>query len=91
MQQFQCHIRTVQRALVSLSKSSRERAINFIRNSGRLYMIVYDNINFTLRMTLQRLDSATHQINATTLAVVSLPMKFTRVAYAAAFICIGTK
>ncbi|KIM71540.1 hypothetical protein PILCRDRAFT_16981 [Piloderma croceum F 1598] len=75
---------TVQRALVSLSKSSRERAINFIRNSERLYMIVYDNINFTLRKTSQRLDSATHQINATTLAVVSLPMKFTRAAYAAA-------
>jgi hypothetical protein len=69
---------------VSLSKSSQERAINFIRNSEHLYMIVYDNINFTLRKTSQRLDSATHQINATTLAVVSLPMEFTHAAYAAA-------
>lgn len=47
-------------------------------------MVVYDNINFTLRKASQRLDNATHQINATTLAVISLPAKFTRAAYEAA-------
>jgi hypothetical protein len=46
--------------------------------------IVYDNINFMLRKSSQWLDSATQQINATTLAVFSLPKKFTRAAYGAA-------
>ena len=44
-------------------------------------MVVYNNINFTLWKASQRLDNATHQINATTLAVISLPTKFTRAAY----------
>ena len=51
--------------------------------SGRLWGVVYDNINFTLRTASQRLDSATQQLNATTLAVFSLPKKYTRAAYAA--------
>lgn len=46
--------------------------------------MVYDNINFTLRPSSQRLDSATRQINATTLAVFSFPANFTHEVYATA-------
>ena len=45
---------------------------------------MYDNTNFTLHKTSQRLDSATQQINVTTSAVFSLPMNFSQKAYAAA-------
>ncbi|KII93848.1 hypothetical protein PLICRDRAFT_171553 [Plicaturopsis crispa FD-325 SS-3] len=75
---------TVQRSLVSLSKSARERATNFVQYSERMYGVVYDNINFTLRKASQRLDNVTQQLNAPTLAVFSLPKAFTRTAYAAA-------
>jgi hypothetical protein len=47
-------------------------------------MVVYNNINFTLRKASQHLDNTIHQINATTLTVISLPAKFTRAAYEAA-------
>ncbi|CAA7263909.1 unnamed protein product [Cyclocybe aegerita] len=75
---------TIQNALRSLSQDAKIQAQNFVQKSNHLWAVVYDNINFTLRTTSQRLDSATHQINATTLAVFSLPKKFTQEAYAAA-------
>ncbi len=50
----------------------------------RLWAIVYDNINFTLRKASQRLDSTTQQLNATTSAVFSLPSTLSRAACAAA-------
>src|ERR1700676_1158113 len=71
----------MQRSLVSLSLSYKEQAWHFVWHSGRLFMVVYNNINFTFRKASQHLDNATHQINATTLAVISLPTKFTRAAY----------
>lgn len=74
----------MQLALRNLSEDAKIRAQTFVTKSNRLWGIVYDNINFTLRKASQRLDSATQQINATTLAVFSLPKKFTRVAYGAA-------
>jgi hypothetical protein len=77
-------ISTVQSSLRSLSHEAKKQARSFVRLPNRLWAIVYDNINFTLRTTSQRLDSATQQINATTLAVFSLPKKFTRQAYQAA-------
>jgi hypothetical protein len=76
--------RTVQCALRNLSEDAKLQAQNFVLKSNRLWGVVYDNINFTLRKASQRLDSATQQINATTLAVFSLPKNFTRTAYAAA-------
>ncbi|KAH6908480.1 hypothetical protein BKA70DRAFT_1103795, partial [Coprinopsis sp. MPI-PUGE-AT-0042] len=76
--------RSVQRALQVLSKDAKRRAREFISNDDRLWGVVYDNINFTLRKASQRLDSTTQQINATTLAIFSLPVKFTRAAYGAA-------
>ncbi|KAH9917475.1 uncharacterized protein B0H18DRAFT_883755, partial [Fomitopsis serialis] len=75
---------TVQRCLVALSDSSKEHANQFIRTMVRLWALVYDNINFTLRKASQRLDSTTTQLNATTSAVFSLPAKFTRASYATA-------
>lgn len=77
-------IRTVQISLQNLSKDAKLRAQSFVKNSKQLWGVVYDNINFTLRKSSQRLDSTTQHINATTLAVFSLPAKFMRHAYAAA-------
>jgi len=74
----------VQTSLRTLSQNAKGQAQTFVKKSNRLWGVVYDNINFTLRKTSQRLDSTTQQINATTLAVFSLPRKFTRAAYAAA-------
>ena len=76
--------RTVQTALCTLSEDAKSQAWLFATTSGRLWGVVYDNINFTLRAASQRLDSATQQLNATTLAVFSLPKKYTQAAYAAA-------
>lgn len=73
----------MQRCLVSLSQNAEERANVFIRTAGRLWGLVYDNINFTLRKASQRLDSTTEQLNATTSAVFSLPTKFASAAYEA--------
>ncbi|KAI0729034.1 hypothetical protein C8Q72DRAFT_794842 [Fomitopsis betulina] len=73
---------TIQRCLESLSFSAQEHAKNFIQTAVQLWGLVYDNINFTLRKALQRLDSTTQQLNATTSAVFSLLSKFTWVAYA---------
>jgi hypothetical protein len=67
-----------------MSRSAQDHARVFARSSTRLWAIVYDNINFTLRKTSQRLDSTTQQLNATTLALFSLPKRFTRAAYQAA-------
>ena len=78
------HVRTVQNALRTLSEDAKVQAQSFTMKSSRLWGVVYDNINFTLRTASQRLDSATQQLNATTLAVFSLPKKYTRAAYAAA-------
>lgn len=64
-----------------MTSQAQENARVFVRVSDQLYAIVYDNINFTLRKASQRLDSTTEQINATTIAVFSLPKKFTRQAY----------
>ena len=74
----------MQLSLRNLSEDAKLRAQSFVKKSKRLWGVVYDNINFTLRKTSQRLDSTTQQINATTLAVFSLPAKFTRDAYAMA-------
>jgi hypothetical protein len=65
-------------------EDAKLQARTFATKSGRLWGVVYDNINFTLRTASQRLNSATQQLNATTLAVFSLPKKYTRAAYAAA-------
>ncbi|KAF5378547.1 hypothetical protein D9615_007075 [Tricholomella constricta] len=75
---------TVQSTLTTLSEDATLQARNFVTSSGRLWSVVYDNINFTLRTASQRIDSATQQLNATTLAVFSLPASFTRDAYASA-------
>ncbi|KAH6912024.1 hypothetical protein BKA70DRAFT_1219213 [Coprinopsis sp. MPI-PUGE-AT-0042] len=74
----------IQTALSGLTKDALLRAREFIAQSDRLWGVVFDNINFTLRPTAQRLDSATRQLNATTIAVFSLPARFTRKAYGAA-------
>ena len=76
--------RTVQTSLRNLSEDAKLHAQSFVKKSNRCWAVVYDNINFTLRKTSQRLDSATQQINATTSAVFSLPTNFSRKAYAAA-------
>lgn len=76
--------RTVQTSLKNLSEDAKVRAQSFVQKANRCWAVVYDNINFTLRKTSQRLDSATQQINATTSAVFSLPANFSRKAYAAA-------
>lgn len=76
--------RTVQKSLRNLSEDAKLRAQSFVKKSNRCWGVVYDNINFTLRKSSQRLDSTTQQINATTSAVFSLPTKFSRKAYAAA-------
>ncbi|KAH9858437.1 hypothetical protein C2E23DRAFT_716977 [Lenzites betulinus] len=75
---------TVQRSLKTLTKSAQEGARSFVLQSQRLWGIVYDNINFTLRKASQRLDNMTEQLNATTSAVFSLPSKFSRTSYGAA-------
>ncbi|KAI0739876.1 hypothetical protein C8Q80DRAFT_1274908 [Daedaleopsis nitida] len=75
---------TVQRSLATLSERIRQQAREYIEHSGRLTFVVYDNINFTLRKYSQRIDSMTEQLNATTLALVALPARFTHAAYAAA-------
>ncbi|KAI0742044.1 hypothetical protein C8Q80DRAFT_1274366 [Daedaleopsis nitida] len=69
---------------LSVSYAARDQARNFVHGALRLFAIVYDNINFTLRKASQRLDSATQQLNATTSAVFSLPSTISRAAYAAA-------
>jgi len=61
---------------MQLSKSSRARARDFVKAGMRLWALVYDNINFTLRKASQRLHNLTEQINATTSAVVALPACF---------------
>ena len=73
-----CSRRTssVESALVQLTKSSKARARKFVESGRRLWCLVYDNINFTLRKASQRLHSATEQINATTSAVIALPAYF---------------
>jgi hypothetical protein len=71
----------VQKTLQVLSEDAKKQAQNFVKNSGRLWGVVYDNINFTLRTASQRIDAGTHQINATTVAVFSLPQRFTREIY----------
>ena len=68
--------RTVQRCLQSLTLSARADAVEFVHNSDRIFAIVYDNINFTLRKAGQRIDNTTEQLNATTSAVIALPSKF---------------
>ena len=67
-----------------MTKDAQKRAQDFVRQSDRFWGVVYDNINFTMRPTSVRLDSATRQINATTLAVFSFPLKYTKTAYRAA-------
>ncbi|KAJ2911518.1 hypothetical protein MD484_g8897, partial [Candolleomyces efflorescens] len=74
----------IQSSLLGLSNDAKVRAHEFIATSNQLWGVVYDNINFTLRPSSQRLDSATRQINATTVAVFSFPKRFTRRAYASA-------
>jgi len=76
--------RTVQTSLRNLSEDAKLRAQSFVKKTNRCWAVVYDNINFTLRKTSQRLDSATQQINATTSAVFSLPKNFSQKGYAAA-------
>jgi hypothetical protein len=75
-----CHLLTktssVESALVQLTKSSKARARNFVKHGKRLWCLVYDNINFTLRKASQRLQNTTEQVNATTSAVVALPACF---------------
>ena len=60
--------------MVQLTDSSEERARNFVQSGKQLWCLVYDNINFTFRKASQRLHNATEQINATTSAVVALPI-----------------
>ena len=75
---------SVQRSLESLTESAKELARTFVGSTSRLWALVYDNINFTLRKASQRLDSTTEQLNATTSALFALPSQFTRQAYAVA-------
>ncbi|EPT05736.1 hypothetical protein FOMPIDRAFT_48720 [Fomitopsis schrenkii] len=77
-----CSISTVQRCLVSLSQNAEERANVFIRTAGRLWGLVYDNINFTLRKASQRLDSTTEQLNATTSAALRHQVRMILLTYA---------
>ncbi|KIP01919.1 hypothetical protein PHLGIDRAFT_79897, partial [Phlebiopsis gigantea 11061_1 CR5-6] len=81
---------TVQRCLITLSESAKKHARTFCARRDRLFAVVYDNINFTLRKASQRLDSRTQQLNATTSAVFSLPSNFTRSAYKTA-LCIAER
>jgi len=76
--------RTVQTSLQNLSEDAKLRVQSFVKKTNRCWAVVYDNINFTLWKTSQRLDSATQQINATTSAVFSLPTNFSQKGYAAA-------
>lgn len=69
-------ISSVESALAQLTRSSRARARKFVRSGKRLWCLVYDNINFTLRKASQRLHNMTEQINATTSAVIALPAYF---------------
>lgn len=67
--------------LVQLTESSEERARNFVQSGKQLWCLVYDNINFTFRKASQRLYNATEQINATTSAVIALPVSFATAAF----------
>ncbi|KAF8070439.1 hypothetical protein FPV67DRAFT_1487410 [Lyophyllum atratum] len=82
---------TVQNALKTLSEDAKLQARNFVTKSGRLWGVVYDNINFTLRTASQRIDSGTRQLNATTIAVFSLPVHFTLSVYSAALSIVERK
>ncbi|KAF8995223.1 hypothetical protein BDQ17DRAFT_1430483 [Cyathus striatus] len=73
---------TVQSSLSHLSNDAKKRAQEFACSPTRLWGVVYDNINFTLRKASQCLDSNTQQINATTSALFSLPLRFSRAVYA---------
>ncbi|TFY74571.1 hypothetical protein EWM64_g9441 [Hericium alpestre] len=83
--------RTVQRCLETLTVSATERAREFVKSALYLWALVYDNINFTLRKSSQRLDSRTEQLNATTSAVFSLPKSFTRQLYQSALSLVTRK
>lgn len=74
----------MQRTLVTLTNDAKKRAQDFVSNTDRLWAVVYDNINFTLRQASQRLDAGTQQLDATTLAIFTLPKSFSRTAYTTA-------
>ena len=67
--------------LSQLTKSSGARARSFVQSGKRLWCLVYDNINFTLRKASQRLHNLTEQINATTSAIIALPACFSTAAF----------
>lgn len=75
--------RTVQRCLEQLTADGCKRALDFIL-SGRLWGLVYDNLNLTKRQASQRLDTGVQQHNITTSAIFSLPTSFTSDKYSPA-------
>lgn len=81
----------MQRSLEALSTDTQSRARKFINESSRIWSIVYDNINFTLRHASQRIDAGTQQLNATTSALIAFPAAFTREAYSAALSLLGRR
>ncbi|KAF8995633.1 hypothetical protein BDQ17DRAFT_1430240 [Cyathus striatus] len=72
---------TIQSSLCHLSNDAKLRAQEFACSPTRLWGVVYDNINFTLRKASQHLDSTMQQINATTSALFLLPLRFSRAVY----------
>ncbi|ETW79920.1 hypothetical protein HETIRDRAFT_419560 [Heterobasidion irregulare TC 32-1] len=60
----------MQWCLQSLTHSAQANAVNFVHNSDRIFAIVYNNINFTLRKAGQWIDNTTKQLNATTSAIL---------------------
>lgn len=77
-------ISSVESTLVQLTASSTVRAREFVGSGKRLWCLVCDNINFTLRKASQRLHNMTEQINATTSVVVTLPACFSTPAFESA-------
>lgn len=77
--------RSTERSLVQLTKDGLARTQEFVRKSGGLFGVVYDNLHFTWRKASQRLDSGVQQFNITTSAIFSFPACYTLESFRSAF------
>ncbi|KAJ7225308.1 hypothetical protein GGX14DRAFT_638099 [Mycena pura] len=64
-------VRTVERLKLQISQTAVDLAIELL-TSGRLYLIIYDNINIYLRKWEQRLTNRNQMLNITNSAVIAI-------------------
>ncbi|KAJ7199822.1 hypothetical protein GGX14DRAFT_661229, partial [Mycena pura] len=64
-------VRTVERLKLQISQTAVDLAIELL-TSGRLYVIIYDNINIYLRKWEQRLINRNQMLNITNSAVIAI-------------------